>query len=322
MFDKQLWRIGMLSRVLDNLSENNKIDIIRGVLITILLICLYVSIQSKLDLDHTTDTPVNNGYSVTEFDQLPSDLKAQLEEEDRKDNNGVVFLPRAQPRSPVLTVVLADTEPVYPTEKVTADSIFEKATSGMSKKEKAEIACIAYNVYFEAGKEPFTGKVAVGNVTNKRKDSRFWESSYCGVVKAGYEHKGQIGSCQFSWYCDGKHDKIYLYSKYKDNGVIKYELNKKVYTAWVHSIKVAIEQYIGQAEDVTGGATHYYNPKVCYKSSVRIGDLCHPKWAAKGLANGTMVLAQSPYLMDGRLGNHLFLVELRAHRIVNAGLTP
>lgn len=60
-----------------------------------------------------------------------------------------------------------------------------------------EEECLARNVYFEAGGESFSGKVAVGAVTLNRVDDPRYPKTICGVVKQ------RSGVCQFSWMCSG-----------------------------------------------------------------------------------------------------------------------
>ena len=64
-----------------------------------------------------------------------------------------------------------------------------------------QLACLAKNIYHEAGYERFEGKVAVAQVTINRANSGDFPADICGVV---YQ-KSVIYSkviCQFSWYCE------------------------------------------------------------------------------------------------------------------------
>ena len=58
------------------------------------------------------------------------------------------------------------------------------------KYNKNDVECLARNIYWEAGVEPMTGKIAVGNVTLNRVKTRYWGSHICDVV---YSKE------QFSW---------------------------------------------------------------------------------------------------------------------------
>lgn len=64
-----------------------------------------------------------------------------------------------------------------------------------------QLACLARNIYYEAGTEPFEGKVAVAQVTINRVESGMFPADICKVV---YEKNLIYGKvlCQFSWYCD------------------------------------------------------------------------------------------------------------------------
>ena len=64
-----------------------------------------------------------------------------------------------------------------------------------------QLTCLARNIYYEAGNEPFEGKVAVAQVTLNRAESGRFPDDICKVV---YQ-KNKIYEktiCQFSWYCD------------------------------------------------------------------------------------------------------------------------
>ena len=83
---------------------------------------------------------------------------------------------------------------------------------------RIEATCLAENVYHEARNQPLAGQMAVISVTiNRVNDDRF-PNSICEVVKQGPHRPSWKGTgemipirhkCQFSWYCDGKSDKIY-----------------------------------------------------------------------------------------------------------------
>jgi spore germination cell wall hydrolase CwlJ-like protein len=64
-----------------------------------------------------------------------------------------------------------------------------------------QLACLARNIYFEAGNEPFEGKVAVAQVTINRAQARGFPEDICQVI---YQKNiiYQRVVCQFSWYCD------------------------------------------------------------------------------------------------------------------------
>lgn len=57
-----------------------------------------------------------------------------------------------------------------------------------------QILCMAKNIYYEAAKEPFEGKLAVANVVMNRVNSPQFPKTVCGVV---YQKTGN--TYQFSW---------------------------------------------------------------------------------------------------------------------------
>jgi spore germination cell wall hydrolase CwlJ-like protein len=67
---------------------------------------------------------------------------------------------------------------------------------------KQEITCLARNIYFESGSEPYKGKVAVAQVTMNRVNSGKFPASVCAVVNQKTNYNG-ITVCQFSWVCEG-----------------------------------------------------------------------------------------------------------------------
>lgn len=71
--------------------------------------------------------------------------------------------------------------------------------------------CLQKNIFFEARNQSTLGQVAVAWVTLNRMESTRYPNTICEVVKQG--NKNADGSmirhqCQFSWYCDGKSDRI------------------------------------------------------------------------------------------------------------------
>ena len=75
------------------------------------------------------------------------------------------------------------------------------------------LMCLALNVYHEARDQPFIGQVAVAQVVMNRVDDNRFPNTICEVVKQGPTYKYNPGfpvrhKCQFSWWCDGKSDKV------------------------------------------------------------------------------------------------------------------
>ena len=115
------------------------------------------------------------------------------------------------------------------------------------------------------------GKIAVASVTMNRVHNARFPDTVCGVVEQAIysrwwkEHHDRMvpvkWKCQFTWFCDGKSDKINLTDS---NGrPLKQNLQ-----AWQQSLEVALLTIKGLIPDNTNGATHYYNP-----------NLASPQWA-------------------------------------------
>jgi len=69
------------------------------------------------------------------------------------------------------------------------------------REREQQLECLAKNIYYEAGNEPFEGKVAVAQVTMNRVDSGKFGNGVCGVVYQKNIFYEKV-VCQFSWYCD------------------------------------------------------------------------------------------------------------------------
>lgn len=66
-----------------------------------------------------------------------------------------------------------------------------------------QLDCLARNIYFEAGHEPFEGKAAVAQVTLNRAESGKFPGDICKVIYQKNVVYDKV-LCQFSWYCEGK----------------------------------------------------------------------------------------------------------------------
>jgi len=108
-----------------------------------------------------------------------------------------------------------------------------------------ELECMSKNIYFEAAMESTAGKLAVAQVTLNRVKSHHYPNTVCSVVKQGKHYESGFpvrDRCQFSWYCDGKHDTPSIGGR-----------------MWRQSQEVAM--YVLENKellDITDGATHYH----------------------------------------------------------------
>ena len=83
------------------------------------------------------------------------------------------------------------------------EAVEQQSPAAVSMAERTrQLNCLTKNIYWEAGSEPFEGKVAVAQVTINRVDSGRFAPDICGVVyQKNIIYEKLV--CQFSWYCDG-----------------------------------------------------------------------------------------------------------------------
>ena len=121
-------------------------------------------------------------------------------------------------------------------------------------KEFPEVRCMALNIYYEARGSSLADRAGVANVVlNRVNDSRY-PDTVCGVVKQGLQNADgsmRRNKCQFSWYCDGKHDRPLDEDRWVEAQSIAWNM-------------VEENKYRG----ITEGATHYHATYV------------NPRWAS------------------------------------------
>ena len=107
-----------------------------------------------------------------------------------------------------------------------------------------QLECMAKNIYFEAAIESTAGKLAVAQVTLNRVNSDRFPNTICGVVKQGRHYSNGFpvrDRCQFSWYCDGKHDEPFQGKMWKESTELARYVMKHP-----------------NLKDITDGSTHYH----------------------------------------------------------------
>jgi spore germination cell wall hydrolase CwlJ-like protein len=97
------------------------------------------------------------------------------------------------------------------TNNTTTEPEIEHVTRVTNKVDPKQLACLAKNIYFEAGSEPLLGQAAVARVVLNRIKHGFG-SNPCNVIyqttivqkedEDGLSKK--VKMCQFSWVCDRK----------------------------------------------------------------------------------------------------------------------
>ena len=159
-----------------------------------------------------------------------------------------------------------------------------------------EVYCMSQNIYFEARHESMIGKIAVAHVVMNRIEDKGFPNTVCKVVKQGPIRESwktrkdptlpkeeriywpRRDRCQFSWYCDGHKDMLWV--TYKDGTIIAQNM-----TAWRDSIHTALFVINDKwSMDPTDGATFYYNPNIA-----------NPSWAGR-------------YTETAIIGNHRFMI--------------
>jgi len=94
----------------------------------------------------------------------------------------------------IITQVSINKIDYYKNHKVDVSSI-------TASERERQLECLSKNIYFEAGSEPFEGKVAVAQVTLNRVESGKFPSDVCKVVYQKNVFMERV-VCQFSWYCE------------------------------------------------------------------------------------------------------------------------
>jgi spore germination cell wall hydrolase CwlJ-like protein len=148
--------------------------------------------------------------------------------------------------------------------------------TGRKPVDNQQLFCMAQNIYFESRAEGEQGKQAVAHVVQNRiRDPKF-PNTHCAVIQEGrhfesWKTKGvemapeqrqyipRRNQCQFSWYCDGLKDIIWV--QLRDGTPI--EANRQ---AWRDSVRIAVQVMQGQLKDNTGGALYYYAHNLVYPS--------------------------------------------------------
>ena len=117
-----------------------------------------------------------------------------------------------------------------------------------------QVQCMALNVYYEARGSNLADQAAVADVVMNRVNDSRYPDTVCSVVKQGLKDSNgnmRRNKCQFSWYCDGKHDRPQDEDRWVEAQSIAWNM-------------VEENKYRG----ITEGATHYHATYV------------NPRWAS------------------------------------------
>jgi spore germination cell wall hydrolase CwlJ-like protein len=101
----------------------------------------------------------------------------------------------------------------------------------------AELYALTEAIYFEARSEPIAGQIAVAQSILNRVNSKHYPDTIEGVV-----HQQKRGICQFSYYCDGKTDRM--------TDIVSEAEAERVALMVIHGTVPV---------DLTEGSDHYYS---------------------------------------------------------------
>lgn len=131
-------------------------------------------------------------------------------------------------------------EELLPMPETVAESISEYNPDPLDME---SLYWLALNVYFEARSQTEEGQIAVIYTTMERVRRGDYPNTVKGVVTQAKRTKsGELikHQCQFSWYCDGKPDRI---------------RNSK---AWNQALAISAKTLIEEPSSLAKGATHYH----------------------------------------------------------------
>jgi len=120
---------------------------------------------------------------------------------------------------------------------------FPEISNNLKKIDVKQVACMARNIYYEAGAEVISGQAAVARVVINRVNHGFAETP-CKVIYQKTTINENV-VCQFSWVCENKGEPNKASARYKQAEIIAYQVMTGMYkdvvpktTLFFHSIHV------------------------------------------------------------------------------------
>ena len=101
----------------------------------------------------------------------------------------------------LLLITLGVLVSCYTAPTISAEIITAVSQKQVSANMQKQVDCLAKNIYYEAGSEPYEGKLAVAQVTLNRVNSGKFPSDICSVVYQKTVDENLRTICQFSWTC-------------------------------------------------------------------------------------------------------------------------
>ena len=125
-----------------------------------------------------------------------------------------------------------------------AAPVFTSEVTAQAEYENNQVICLAKNIYFGSRGSNFADQAAVADVVMNRVEHDNYPNTICKVVYQGrQDSNGNMirHQCQFSWYCDGKSDKI------------------PANDSWWAALDIASDMYFNNTwRGLTEGSTHYH----------------------------------------------------------------
>ena len=101
----------------------------------------------------------------------------------------------------LLLITLGVLVSCYTAPTISAEFVTVTTQKKISDNMQKQVDCLAKNIYYEAGSEPYEGKLAVAQVTLNRVNSGKFPADICSVVYQKTVDQNLRTVCQFSWTC-------------------------------------------------------------------------------------------------------------------------
>lgn len=120
---------------------------------------------------------------------------------------------------------------------------FPGITATLKKIDMKQVACMAKNIFYEAGSETLPGQAAVARVVMNRVNHGFAETPCKVIYQKTLINENVI--CQFSWVCEDKSEPNKESARYKQAEMVAYQTMMGMYkdvvpktTLFFHSINI------------------------------------------------------------------------------------
>jgi spore germination cell wall hydrolase CwlJ-like protein len=120
---------------------------------------------------------------------------------------------------------------------------FPGITANLKKIDLKQVACMAKNIFYEAGGETMLGQAAVARVVMNRVNHGFAETPCKVIYQKTLINENVV--CQFSWVCEDKSEPNKASARYKQAEMVAYQTMMGMYkdvvpktTLFFHSINI------------------------------------------------------------------------------------